>query len=118
MLWLAHSTNAGRISGISAMPSLHIMFALLIGFYLWRINRAVGGALLVYAAIIFVGSVHLAWHYAVDGIAALVLAMITWRVSGWLVKDINAVDSNRPSTQTTAKQRSSARVPGAGGAGL
>jgi hypothetical protein len=93
MLWLAHSTNAGRISGISAMPSLHVMFALLIGFYLWRINRTVGGALLIYAAIIFVGSVHLAWHYAVDGIAALVLAMITWRVSGWLVKDTDILEA-------------------------
>jgi hypothetical protein len=86
ILWSAYVSNEGRISGISAMPSLHIMFALLIAFYVMKRNKALGYALLVYAGIIFIGSIHLAWHYAVDGIVALVLALAAWRVSGWIAK--------------------------------
>jgi hypothetical protein len=85
ILWSAYVSNEGRISGISAMPSLHIIFALLMGFYVIRRNRPFGFVLLAYAGIIFIGSVHLAWHYAVDGLAALVLALAIWQFSGWMV---------------------------------
>lgn len=34
---------------------------------------------------ILVGSVHLAWHYAVDGYAAIALALTCWRLAGFIV---------------------------------
>ena len=64
------------------MPSLHVMFVFIIGIYTYRINRFIGVIAYIYSFIIFVGSVHLAWHYAVDGIVALVLGVMTWTVSG------------------------------------
>lgn len=88
LLWTSYIENEGKISGISAMPSLHIIFALLIAFYAARLNRAAGAVCMIYAVIIMIGSVHLAWHYAVDGIAALLLAVVIWRLSGWLVRNI------------------------------
>ena len=35
----------------------------------------------LYAGIMLVGSVHLAWHYAIDGIAGIALALALWHVS-------------------------------------
>jgi hypothetical protein len=32
--------------------------------------------------VILVGSVHLAWHYAVDGLAGILLAAIFWAAAG------------------------------------
>lgn len=86
LLWLAYTENDGKIAGISAMPSLHIIFSLIIGFYVLRIRPWIGCLLLVYAATIFVGSVHLAWHYAVDGVAAFGLALLAWLASGWIAQ--------------------------------
>ena len=35
--------------------------------------------LMVHAALIFLGSIHLGWHYAVDGYLAFALAYAVWR---------------------------------------
>lgn len=71
--------------GISAMPSVHVGMALL--FYLMCRDRfgtlhVLAGASLLYVAIIWIGSVHLGWHYAVDGIVSAVLTLLIWRFSG------------------------------------
>jgi hypothetical protein len=43
-----------------------------------------GAVLWSYAAVVMVGSVHLAWHYALDGYVAAVLTWLLWRGVGWL----------------------------------
>jgi PAP2 superfamily len=35
----------------------------------------------LYFALILVGSVLLGWHYAVDGIAAIAITLISWRIA-------------------------------------
>ncbi|MBR0551095.1 phosphatase PAP2 family protein [Stakelama marina] len=69
--------------GISAMPSLHVAMATLFacaGFALWR---PLGVGLTLFALIIFIGSVHLGWHYAADGIVAAILTLQIWKVAGF-----------------------------------
>jgi hypothetical protein len=72
----------GQALGISAFPSMHNASSLLFAFATWKLSRKVGIAFAVYSAIILVGSVHLGWHYAVDGYAGLLLAAACWWVSG------------------------------------
>lgn len=78
------NTKAGLGSGISAMPSMHVATAVLMALFGWQYSRATGIALTVYALVIFIGSIHLAWHYALDGYAgALGAWMIWWLVGRW-----------------------------------
>jgi hypothetical protein len=72
-------------SGISAMPSIHVSTAVLFALLGWRIDRRLGIAFTVYAAVIMIGSVHLAWHYAIDGYLSAVLTVLIWRFCGWWV---------------------------------
>ncbi len=76
----------GRNIGISAMPSMHIVMAVLIAIAGWRINKWWGAGLTALAAIVVIGSIHLAWHYAVDGIAGTALALVFWWVAGIIVR--------------------------------
>ncbi|GGO50991.1 PAP2 superfamily protein [Roseovarius pacificus] len=77
--------TGGSVRGISAMPSMHVTTATLMAFYGFTLSRPVGWALTAFAVTIFLGSVHLAWHYAVDGYLAIALAAIFWRLSRRLV---------------------------------
>lgn len=74
--------------GISAMPSVHNGLAALFALAAFRIHRKAGWAMTFYAALIWLGSVHLGWHYAIDGIASVGLALLIWpamgRVADWL----------------------------------
>ncbi|MGZ2411835.1 PAP2 superfamily protein [Sphingomonas sp. F9_3S_D5_B_2] len=76
----SHSLIIG--AGISAMPSVHNALALLFALGASRLNRTAGWLFGVYAAVIWIGSIHLGWHYAVDGLVADALTFGLWRVSG------------------------------------
>ena len=69
-------------AGISAMPSVHNGLAVLFAIAAWRVNKALGWILAGYAVLIWIGSVHLGWHYAIDGLAAAALTFGIWRVAG------------------------------------
>jgi len=68
--------------GISAMPSVHNGLAALFAFAAFRINRKAGWAMAGYAALIWIGSIHLGWHYAIDGLVSFALAWGIWRAAG------------------------------------
>ena len=69
-------------SGISAMPSLHVAVTALIAMSAYRIHRLFGYVMWAFTAIMLVGSVHLAWHYAIDGYLAIAATAVIWRLTG------------------------------------
>lgn len=71
--------------GISAMPSVHNGLAVLFAIAGWRINKWLGAALAGYALLIWVGSIHLGWHYAIDGLFAGALTFGIWAIAGRVV---------------------------------
>jgi hypothetical protein len=84
MLWANYESNStGLGSGISAMPSLHVALATLNALLLSRLSRSAGILGWAYLALILVGSVHLGWHYAIDGYVSILAVMLIWRVAGW-----------------------------------
>jgi hypothetical protein len=85
LLWEGYVAD-GRISGISAMPSMHVASTTLMTFYAFSFGRWAGRAMLGFLAIIVIGSVLLAWHYAIDAYLGMALAYLGWKLSGWLVR--------------------------------
>jgi hypothetical protein len=67
---------------ISAMPSVHVAVAVLFALVGWEANRVLGLVLTVYALVVLVASVHLGWHYAVDGYFAALATAVIWIVTG------------------------------------
>ncbi|WP_299944476.1 phosphatase PAP2 family protein [uncultured Ruegeria sp.] len=78
--------NDGPISGISAMPSMHVATSVLLAIYGFSYSRWLGWSLTAFAVVIMLGSVHLAWHYAIDGYVSTALVFFLW----WLAKKLTA----------------------------
>jgi hypothetical protein len=87
-LWRAYSEGAMlRIgSGISAMPSLHVAMAVLCALAWSRESRAIGAMAWLFAVVIFLASIHLGWHYAIDGYVGALGASAIWLTAGRITK--------------------------------
>jgi hypothetical protein len=73
------------ISLISAFPSLHVTIATAV----YLLSRQLGKRIKLYGTIFFalvvLGSFVLLWHYAVDAVAGIIIALICWKVANWLI---------------------------------
>lgn len=86
-LWAAYAGNEGMFGGgISAMPSIHVAVATLMAIGAHSLSRRAGWLLGGFAFVIWVASIHLGWHYAVDGIVAAAMTWGIWRWSGRIVE--------------------------------
>jgi hypothetical protein len=71
-------------TGISAFPSIHVAMATLWVIQFWRSRGLLFGLAFLHLAVILFGSIHLAWHYAVDGYAGLLGAVAIYQAVGFL----------------------------------
>lgn len=78
ILWSGYVGNDADIRGITAMPSMHVASSVLMAMLAFRVHRLFGYVMTAFAAVIMIGSVHLAWHYAVDGLLGAVVALASW----------------------------------------
>jgi len=76
----------GQLSGISAMPSIHNATSTLFMLAAYRINKKFGHIMLGFLICIILGSVHLAWHYAVDAYLGIIIAVMLWKFSAKLLQ--------------------------------
>ena len=94
MLWRAYSLHSNEIaSGISAMPSLHVALALWFALVARRTRAA--PLAWTYFWLIWLGSVHLGWHYVSDGLVGALGMFGIWRVSEAFVRDDVAAANRR-----------------------
>ena len=84
-LWSDHVSGSAEGYGVSAMPSMHVASTVLFALLGWRLHRGLGAVLTVFAAVILVGSVHLGWHYALDGYVAIAATLGIWWGAGRIV---------------------------------
>jgi len=88
MRYLLEAVGKDRLgAGISAMPSLHVTIAYLcflvtLGYTRRLWPKFLSGA---FAATILIGSVHLGWHYAVDGLVGIAAVTLIWIGTGRFV---------------------------------
>ncbi len=83
LLWKSHGTES-LTGGISAMPSMHNATVLIFILASQNASRFVRGLVWAHAVLIFLGSVHFGWHYAVDAYIAWAIVLALWPMSGKL----------------------------------
>jgi hypothetical protein len=89
LLWSIHTSgDLSYGAGISAMPSMHVATTTAITIATYKINKKVGWIAAAYLFFILIGSVHLGWHYAIDGYASVILTILHWKVMGVVINNI------------------------------
>jgi len=84
VLWSAYRQGVvGWGTGISAFPSMHLAVSTLLTLAAFRLHRLLGWAFVAFTGAILFGSVHLGWHYAVDGYVSIVCTTLIWFAVGW-----------------------------------
>ena len=81
--YMADDYGLGR--GITAMPSMHVALAFLFFLAIRKVNRVAGIAFFIFFVAVLLGSVHTAYHYAVDGYFSIILTLLVWKLAGYLV---------------------------------
>lgn len=93
--------NYGLGRGITAMPSMHVALSVLFFLVLRNKSTLLGRLFGVYAIMIFVGSVHLGYHYAVDGYIAALATLLIWIIVCLLFRERRIRESVHTSTSAT-----------------
>lgn len=87
MLWHLYQNRELTIAGgISAMPSMHVsvsFLVFLICFQTQYISAKILGTIFVLLTLI--GSVHLGWHYAIDGYLSIITTALIWQFSPYAI---------------------------------
>lgn len=87
ILWSAYLNHgAGLGGGISAFPSMHVAMAMLFFLVARHLHRGLGVAYGVVAVVIMAASVHLGWHYAIDGYASALAVAALWWLTGRMLR--------------------------------
>lgn len=71
---------------MSAMPSLHVAAPVVFALAAAHVSKWLAAVLWGYVAVTLLGSVHLGWHYALDGEVAILGVCAIWWVTGKLVR--------------------------------
>ena len=86
-LWVNYTTGGDAIgAGISAMPSIHVALAAWVALAVRSVFPRASLFAWAFYGLILVGSVYLGWHYASDGVAGTLAALISWKMAGAVMK--------------------------------
>ncbi len=69
-------------SGISATPSMHVSIAMLNLMLARRISRWLAAAAAIFLVLTLLATIHLGWHYAIDGYIAIAAVPLIWILAG------------------------------------
>jgi len=84
------SGRNGLGHGITAMPSMHVALAVVYALAMGKVGKPFAWLFGAFAIVIAVASVHLAYHYAVDGYLAAIVTVAIWMatkpLAGWIME--------------------------------
>lgn len=86
-LWNSHLTGHATVAaGISAFPSMHLATTTLFVLMVRRIYPNLTWIGVAFLTVILISSVHLGWHYAIDGYFAIGATVALWAAVGRLLR--------------------------------
>jgi hypothetical protein len=105
-LWVAQLKDITEIgTAISAFPSIHVAIAALFLFYAWPLGATARAIALAFLLLILIGSMHLGWHYAVDGYAGIAgAAAVYWMVGRLLRLKMPLSQASAPETRQSVTE--------------
>lgn len=94
-LWNSYAHGMAGPSGISAMPSMHNASTVFLAACARTVHPLLGRIMAGFAVVILLGSIHLGWHYAVDGILGAAIGVAGWWIGRALARaSIRATQRN------------------------
>ena len=109
-LWMNYvEAGTGIGGGISAMPSVHVALAGWIALattHLFRPFAIVGWSFFTF---VFVASVFLGWHYALDSVAGALAAVAGWRIAAAILPRMESMRAAIPAWRALQPQKIGAR---------
>ncbi len=82
-LWQQYvDQSVGFGAGISAMPSMHVSMIVLLALAWQQYHPKLRYLFIPFVVVIYLGSIALAWHYALDGVVSGLLSYLLWQISG------------------------------------
>jgi hypothetical protein len=88
------NSDRGLGRGITAMPSMHLAIATLFFLSVRRFSKAMALGAAIFVVIIQLGSIHLAYHYAVDGYVSIFVTALLWKAAGLWTKSKRYADND------------------------
>jgi hypothetical protein len=80
LLWDSYTSHSARLgNGISAMPSFHVALCAWLMLVTKGTRFSIPAKL--YFVVIWIGSVHLGWHYFTDGLVASTGVLVLWKLA-------------------------------------
>ena len=87
LLWASYTEHGlAIIGGITAMPSMHIATCTSFALVAFGSDRRLGWMFAIFTLLVHIGSVHLGWHYAIDGYVAAIGTLAIWFAVGRLLQ--------------------------------
>jgi len=81
-MWSAYASGTrGLLTGISAVPSIHVAISLWIVLTARVLAPKLAKWAIAYFMLIWIGSVQLGWHYVSDGLAGVIGTLFIWRLA-------------------------------------
>jgi hypothetical protein len=77
--------------GVSAMPSMHLAMATLCFLICSKHNKWLAILTFIFLILVLIASIHLAWHYAVDGYFAIIFTSLIWYCTGKVLRYFNGM---------------------------
>jgi membrane-associated phospholipid phosphatase len=85
----------GLLYGTVGMPSLHVALTYLAGYFLVNLHRRLWLPTLLWLVATWMSTVILGWHYILDGVVGILIAMSSIVIVRWLVAQIDLVAKSR-----------------------
>jgi len=86
------------VGGVAAMPSLHLALVTVTTFWLAKLRRRTLLASLPWVALIWLATLAVGWHYALDGVGGIALALLCVPLTKWYARRFRLDDTEARST--------------------